>query len=567
MVVLALQSAGPAEVERPSDATVVPSETTAEDLPPPADGYAWYMSPAHKFGGESYHRFAVQIPADWTDLGHLDPVGSNISGSRLIRRFGQQGREDVVVTTYQELGIEAGRQSWPMDWTLSSTGSEACKPAPAGEYSPNALKWERYEFSCVVQQFDERKRQLPAITLQGYVAETRAGELLVRIVAFKPKGEADVKPILEQATSSFVLLQVIQPVIAAATPAAAPPSLPAPAEGYVWYSTPPDYQHAFVRYAVQVPVQLVGPAGPYFGNPISFVPRDIEAGTAYKSVPQLITKETPAGSGFEHPFLWEIGRQGGGGCSSGESGEPGTQIIPSGQYAGGGYSWDVYFFTCSVRTTSDPVGVTYDARAAETVIGPYIFSIIAIEPPDSGAMGAAFEQAMASFTVTTPLPALPAPVGDPAPLGTATAGYVWHVQNLRALGLPDYAVQVPVGWPPGDPEFNPKRFGGGTGGHTLYVQVMPAGVVLGHAFLEFFETCAQLEPSYKSAGEAVTWDVYSFGCDTSRSGEERSGELYEAIVAEAWVGDYVVSVIVEGPPGSDSGKPAFEQAIATFRLQ
>ncbi len=569
-VVIALHSAGP--TEDVASTPTVPALTTVDALPAPPNGYAWYISPARRSAGNSYYRFAFQYPAGWIDV---YPSNSTVGGRSTRVGFGSQIRPDAIVTPPQQLVVGTRAEPHelnpaefvplPMDpdcrCQLLPT-PEACSPIPAGQYSQSAFTWKTHAFTCPWEVVDEMKRSLPPITVRGHAAETQAGDLFVSIVAFRPIDEPDVKAVMEQAMSSFVLLAVIQPVPKASPPPVpTPPSLPLPTQGYAWYVTPPDAGYGSAPYAVQVPADFAGPPGPYMSNPINFSPQDAEANWPYPAVPQLITQETPVGYAFKHPFLWNVGRQGGGGCSGDMSAEG---LTPSSQYVSEGYTWDVYFFTCHQENANYPPGVTYDARAAETVVGPYIFGIVAIEPPGSGAMQEAFQRALSSFTVLVRLPSPPPPPEGATPLPLPPSGFAWHTKQLRDFGLPDYAVQIPTGWTVQGQAFNPQRFAPGDNVPNLHIQVMPE--VGEHLFsLQLIEDCAQLEPPGSFVGESVTWDVYHFGCDSSS--DQSTGQLSEFRAAEARVGGYILSLVAQEPPRSNAAKAPFEKALVSFTLR
>ncbi len=184
---------------------------------------------------------------------------------------------------------------------------------------------------------------------------------------------------------------------------ATPVPLPSPVPGYTWWVAPPlspeQEQEApwLRRYALQLPTDWGQQAsGPYLGNPMTFVPEGIERKWPYPAVPQLTVVVASVSVEFPHPFIFQVGRQGGGGCSGDVSA---GAVAPSANVAVGGYTWDVYVFTCHQETGEYLPGVTYDGRAAETRAGELVIGIVVLEPVGTTAMQAAFQQALSGFAL------------------------------------------------------------------------------------------------------------------------------------------------------------------------
>ncbi len=171
-----------------------------------------------------------------------------------------------------------------------------------------------------------------------------------------------------------------------------PPDLPPPAEGYTWFLTPQNWS---THFAVQIRVDWIRTVD------ANFVPEGTPLNFPYPQIPQLMVfvgraEPNPPDTlpGRQHPFVWEVGSQGGGGCSRDVSQ---TAVSPSVRLAAGVYTWDIYAFTCSVVNLNFPPGVTYDGRAAEARVGDLILSVVAFEPVGSGATAQVFEDALRSF--------------------------------------------------------------------------------------------------------------------------------------------------------------------------
>jgi hypothetical protein len=192
-----------------------------------------------------------------------------------------------------------------------------------------------------------------------------------------------------------------------ATPVPSPAPLPPPEEGYIWWAAPSaevSQELGVPPYAVQVPEDFSQPSDIAVATEVTFLPPGVARNFPYPPVPKLtilvspVVPEPPGPeAGWKHPFVWSVGSQGGGGCTGDVSGY--FEASPSSQHAGDTYTWDVYTFTCGVVNLNYQPGISYDGRAAEIRVGNLIFSIVAFEPPGSGAMEAPFQQAMDSFTL------------------------------------------------------------------------------------------------------------------------------------------------------------------------
>jgi hypothetical protein len=215
-------------------------------------------------------------------------------------------------------------------------------------------------------------------------------------------GGEDVAPAV--GTDSPTPMSTEAPTLSAAsTPSPEPSptaaiSLPEPAEGFAWQHVPPTLEYGLPAYAAQVPTAWTTPQ--LWANPVAFAPSDDPHGLL-----KMVTRAMPVDLGFEHPLLEDLPMSGTT-CADGKpigrrpgvvpeiSGPP-----PAAQFVGEAYTWDIYYFSCATRVTaaSGQTPVPFEAQAAEVQIGEVIFSIVATEPPGTGATQAAFEQALRSF--------------------------------------------------------------------------------------------------------------------------------------------------------------------------
>ncbi len=194
----------PLESPLPSILPTIPA-----DLPPPADGYTWYVSPPSNFG---LQRYAVQVPLEWAAL---NPGDSN------PQDFAPLGLQNILLgpslTTVTTIAAEASAPAFRFE--LPSQGGQLCGILPSGHLASGTYVWDLFRFKCPmgepsVCQADITSNLIgcrsadgsPATsTIDGRAAEVHTGAFFFSIIAFDPQSAPPPNGVLEQAVSSLAL--------------------------------------------------------------------------------------------------------------------------------------------------------------------------------------------------------------------------------------------------------------------------------------------------------------------------------------------------------------------------
>ncbi len=177
------------------------------DLPPPAEGYKWFVTPSNDFGLPLY---AVQVPeayvrspsgAFYGNPEHFLPAeASLIPGPALITR----------VTPSDVYSSQAFRGELPRQ------GGQLCGILPDGRPTVGSYTWEFFRFTCpldesaVCEVVDTQTiacraldPNLPVRTFDGRAAEVKAGDFFFSVLVFQAGGSTEAAPAFDQALSSF----------------------------------------------------------------------------------------------------------------------------------------------------------------------------------------------------------------------------------------------------------------------------------------------------------------------------------------------------------------------------
>ncbi len=182
------------------------SPTIPADLPPPAAGYVWYVTPSNDLG---LLRYAVQVPSLWqlpsglfySNPQYFAPEGTGTFGGPAIT---------VAITPVQSVQEEAFRQVLP--WQAGST----CVVRAAGQSSGGASSWRLFSFTCPAQESAvcrptdsgavecmSEDQAAPVSSFDGRAAEVLVGSFHVSIVAYLPPSGSGADAPFEQAIASF----------------------------------------------------------------------------------------------------------------------------------------------------------------------------------------------------------------------------------------------------------------------------------------------------------------------------------------------------------------------------
>lgn len=226
---------------------------------------------------------------------------------------------------------------------------------------------------------------LAAVAGLAVLGMTAAGAYVI----VSPGGEEEVVQLQETATPAATDSTDPPTPHASATPS---DELPPADEGYVWYTSPASSPTLF---SVQVPADWESI------EDATFVPAGLPPSFPYPPVPQITVHSaavntTPPDShpGWQHPFVWRVGSQGGGGCEGDVSA---SMVRSSATYSAAGYTWDTYVFTCTVTELNYPPGVIYDGRAAELRTDGVVVYVLAFDMPGSDVSDAGFQEALQTF--------------------------------------------------------------------------------------------------------------------------------------------------------------------------
>jgi hypothetical protein len=133
-----------------------------------------------------------------------------------------------------------------------------------------------------------------------------------------------------------------------------------------------------------------------------FVPEAASPNSPYPPIPQLtiivapVQKDPPnPHPGYLHPFIWQIGSQGGDGCS----GDISPQVSPSSEFDTPFGTWQILEFTCTVTNLASPPGISYDGHAAEMTLGDTYYAVLVFEPVESRAAEDHLYRAISTFSI------------------------------------------------------------------------------------------------------------------------------------------------------------------------
>ncbi len=190
--------------------------------------------------------------------------------------------------------------------------------------------------------------------------------------------------------------------------------------------------------------------------------------------------------------------------------------------------------------------------------------------------------------------ATPAPSPSPSPgeLSAPPEGYTWREIPANAdFGLLGYAVQIPANWiTPSVTESPVHFFPQESTSPTLQLLTMVTPVSAGfqHPILfnlpQMGTTCgsgvpqgalpgfperSDVAPAEQFAGDAHTWNVYYFSCETRlTSGDVAAGKapsVFQVRGAEVRAGEFIFSVTAFEPMSTAAAQTSFEQALRSFR--
>ncbi len=178
------------------------------NLPPPAEGYTWYVRPVSNFG---LPRYAVQVPVEWAPL---NPGDSN------PQDFAPPGLENILLgpslTTVTTIADTAYAPAFRFE--LPSQGGQLCGILVNGQLQSASYSWNLFTFKCPADSFSacdvdhaldlivckSSDGKPAATTIEGRAAEVRVGEFVFSILVFQPVGSSVADAAFEQALASFV---------------------------------------------------------------------------------------------------------------------------------------------------------------------------------------------------------------------------------------------------------------------------------------------------------------------------------------------------------------------------
>ncbi len=185
------------------------SPTVPGELPPPAEGYTWYLSPPSNFGLPSY---AVQVPLEWPPL---NPGDSN------PQDFAAPGVENVLMgpslTTVTTIADAASAPAFLFQ--LPSQGGQLCGVLGDGQLHSISYTWDLFTFKCPgdkssVCEVDHALNSIvcksldgspAASTIDGRAAEIRIGGFFHSVLVFDPESSSGTAGVFDQAVKSFTL--------------------------------------------------------------------------------------------------------------------------------------------------------------------------------------------------------------------------------------------------------------------------------------------------------------------------------------------------------------------------